>query len=178
MNTPDFPKLLLKTVFSFMTCDGHISPQEMAFIKKMSVEKKLFGALDLDQEIDDLVALINRRGIDFLEDYFKKIDHAQLTEEQDLQLLEAAILTITADEKVKPEEISFLKILRTVLKSPDQKILARFPDLAGDFIAKAALTELYMKELYSNYFKQQKLPEFDISAVTDVTDNINLGLDS
>ena len=176
MNTPDFPKLLLKTVFSFMTCDGHISPHEMALIKNMNDEKKLFGDLDLDKELDDLVALINRRGVDFLEDYFKKIDHADLTEEQDMQILEAAIHTITADDEVKAEEISFLKILRTVLKSPDQKILDRFPQIAGEFINKDELTELYMKELYSNYFKQQKLPEFDISEVTDVTDSIDLGL--
>lgn len=175
MTQSEFPRLLLKTVFSFMTCDGHIAAKEVAFIKAMAKEKKELVGLDIDKELNQMVDLVNLKGLDFFDDYFKKIKNTTLTEEQEILLLESAIQTITADDKVKKEEINFLKILRTALKSPDQKILDKFPKIGKDFIHKDALTDIYIKELYSNYFKQKTLPTFDLSQVQDISDSIDFG---
>ncbi|UXX80774.1 TerB family tellurite resistance protein [Reichenbachiella carrageenanivorans] len=174
-NNSDFSKLLLKTVFSFMTCDGHISPKEISFIKELAKEKIDLSNIDVDAELKLMVELINLKGLDFFDDYFKKVNNATLTEEQEILLLESAIQTITADDQVKKEEINFLKILRTTLKSPDQKILDKFPKIGKNFIHKDALTEIYIKELYSNYFKENTLPTFDLSQVQDISDSINFG---
>lgn len=172
MDNLNFSKLMLKTVFSFMTCDGHIANQEISFIKNLSKEEGLFSDLDLDKELAKMFKSINTRGLDFFDDYFKKITRAELTEEQELQILDAAIKTINADDEVKQEEINFLKILRTVLKAPDQSILDKFPKLAGKFIHKDNFTKIYIKELYTNYFKKQELPQFDLTEVTDITDSV------
>ncbi|MEO9965351.1 MAG: hypothetical protein ABJF11_06170 [Reichenbachiella sp.] len=174
-NKSDFSKLLLKTVFSFMTCDGHIAPKEIGFIKELAREKVDLEGIDVDKELNQMVELINLKGLDFFDDYFKKLNNSSLTEEQEILLLESAIHTITADDKVKSEEISFLKILRTALKSPDEKILAKFPKIGKNFIQKDELTDIYIKELYSNYFKQQKLPNFDLSQVQDISDSVDFG---
>lgn len=174
-NNSDFSKLLLKTVFSFMTCDGHISPKEIGFIKELAKEKIDLADIDVDAELKLMVELINLKGLDFFDDYFKKVNNATLSEEQEILLLESAIQTITADDQVKKEEINFLKILRTTLKSPDQKILDKFPKIGKNFIQKDALTDIYIKELYSNYFKENTLPTFDLSQVQDISDSINFG---
>lgn len=174
-NQSDFAKLLVKTVFSFMTCDGHISPKEVDFLKKLAKDKVDLTGIDIDKELNQLIELINLKGLDFFDDYFKKLNNATLTEEQELLLLESAIQTITADDKVKREEINFLKILRTALKSPDQKILDKFPKIGKNFIHKDAFTDIYIKELYSNYFKESTLPMFDLSQVNDISDSVDFG---
>ena len=160
-----------------MTCDGHIATKEVEFIKELSEKQKLFGELDIDNELENMYEKINVRGLDFFDDFFKKITHANLSESQELRVLEAAIQTINADEEVKLEEINFLKILRTVLKAPDQSILDKFPKFAGKFIHKDKFTEIYIKELYANYFKQQELPKFDLSDVNDITDSVEFDSD-
>lgn len=177
-NQSEFSKLLLKTVFSFMTCDGHISPKEVEFIKQLAKDKIDMPESTVDQELNLMVDLINLKGLDFFDDYFKKVKSSSLTEDQEILLLESAIQTITADDEVKNEEINFLKILRTALKSPDQKILEKFPKIGKNFIQKDELTDLYIKELYSNYFKQNTLPMFDLSQVQDITDSVDFGTGS
>lgn len=177
-NDTDFPRLLLKTVFSFMTCDGHIAPKEVEFIKELAKEKVDLSGLDVDKEMSQMIELINLKGLDFFDDYFKKVNNSDLTEEQEILLLESAIQTITADDKVKQEELNFLKILRTTLKSPDQKILDKFPKIGKDFIHKDAFTDIFIKELYSNYFKQKTLPTFDLSQVRDISDEVDFGTDT
>lgn len=174
-NQSDFAKLLVKTVFSFMTCDGHISPKEVEFLKQLAKEKVDLTGIDIDNELNQMIELINLKGLDFFDDYFKKLNNSTLTEEQELLLLESAIQTITADDKVKREEINFLKILRTALKSPDQKILDKFPKIGKNFIHKDAFTDIYIKELYSNYFKESTLPMFDLSQVNDISDSVDFG---
>ncbi|WP_420582700.1 TerB family tellurite resistance protein [Reichenbachiella sp.] len=174
-NQSDFAKLLVKTVFSFMTCDGHISPKEVDFLKKLAKEKVDLTGIDIDKELNQMIELINLKNLDFFDDYFKKLNNSTLTEEQELLLLESAIQTITADDKVKREEINFLKILRTALKSPDQKILDKFPKIGKNFIHKDAFTDIYIKELYSNYFKESTLPMFDLSQVKDISDSVDFG---
>lgn len=174
-NQSDFSKLLIKTVFSFMTCDGHISPKEVEFLKQLAKEKVDLTGIDIEKELNQMIELINLKGLDFFDDYFKKLNNSTLTEEQELLLLESAIQTITADDKVKREEINFLKILRTALKSPDQKILDKFPKIGKNFIHKDAFTDIYIKELYSNYFKESTLPTFDLTQVNDISDSVDFG---
>ena len=168
----EFSRLLLKTVFSFMICDGHIADKEVAHIKKMAAEGNLFGDINIDDELALLIDRVNRRNLSFFDDYFKKVGHAQLSEDQEFQILEAAVQTISSDQKIKLEEINFLKILRTKLKSPDQKILEKFPEIGKDFVKKDAFTDIYLDELYKNYFTNASLPTFDVSDVQDITDDV------
>lgn len=170
-----YPRLLLKTVFSTMVCDGKIDESEVALIKNLANDKGVFGELDIDDELESLIVNVNDRGLEFFDDFFKLVDRTDLTEEEELQMLELAIMTIRADRYVREEEINFLKILRTRLQSQDQHILDKFPDIASDFIHKDNFTEIYIKELYQNYFKQKDLPQFDITDVKDISDEIDFG---
>ncbi len=141
----DFSKILLKTVFTFMVCDGDISPAEIDYIKDTVSKDTLFGDIDIDFEINEMIDLVNLKGVDYLEDYFKKIKHANLSEQQELTLLKSAIQTIESDNLIKQDEINFLRILRTVIKVSDEKITEAFPKLAPDFISKDGLTDAYIR---------------------------------
>ncbi|MFY0627780.1 MAG: tellurite resistance TerB family protein [Reichenbachiella sp.] len=171
----NFPYLLLRTAFSFMTCDGHIDRNEVLAIKDMDKTNHLFGDIDVASELELMLERINLKGMDFLKEYFRKINKAELTLDQEMEVLKVAVDIIYADEHVKDEEIKFLRVLRTMLKVNDEKILTEFPQLAKDFMWEDEFTEEYVKILYSNYFKNQKLPVFDVTDVRDITDEIEKG---
>ncbi|MGL1887450.1 MAG: TerB family tellurite resistance protein [Reichenbachiella sp.] len=168
----ELEKLLLKTVFAFMICDSHISYDEVQLIKKIAHERKLFGNIDIDQELKDLVEHVNRRGISFFDDYFKKLKHTNLSEQDELKILDIAIKTIHADFEIKQEEISFLKILRVLLKVSNPKILETFPTVGDKFVDPDHFTDIYFKELYANFFQENEMPLFDITDVVDITDEM------
>ncbi|WP_162555858.1 TerB family tellurite resistance protein [Reichenbachiella versicolor] len=175
MTHPNYPYLLLRTAFSFMTCDGHIDKSEVLKIKDMDKANKLFGDIDITKELETMLEKINLKGMDFLKDYFRRVNKAELSVDEELDLIQVAVDIIYADDEVKSEEVRFLRVLRTMLKVSDEKIISRYPQLAKDFMWDDEFTEEYVKVLYSNYFKNQSLPEFDVSDVHDISEDSNLG---
>lgn len=171
-STPtEYQRLLLQTVFAFMICDTHISQDEVALIKT-NASDKLFGDLNIEDELAELIDHVNRRGIDFFDDYFKRIKRIEMDEEQELLLLESAIRTVQADDAIKTEEVNFLKILRVLLKISNDKILEKFPVVGPQFIDKDRFTDIYFNELYANYTKLTEMPVFDVGDVQDITDTV------
>ena len=171
----DFSQILLNTIFSFMVCDGDISPDEIVFIKKMASDKSVFGDIDINHELDEMVRLVNLRGVDYLEDFFKRVRNASLSENQELILLDSAIQTIQSDNEIKLDEINFLRILRTMLKVTDAQIIEHIPNVSKEFLSKDDLTDIYIKEIYANYFHQRELPKFEIDDVMDITESVDFG---
>lgn len=168
MAHPNYPYLLLRTAFSFMTCDGHIDKSEVLRIRNMDKDRKLFGDIDIAQELENMLEKINLKGMDFLKDYFRRVDRAELSADEELDLIQVAVDIIYADEEVKDPEVKFLRVLRTMLKVSDEKIMTRYPQLAKDFMWDDEFTEEYVKILYSNYFKNESLPVFSINDVQEI----------
>ena len=110
MEQISFNKLLLKTAFSCMACDGNIDKREVVLIKKMHQDNKIFGEIDINQELDNLLLEINHDGHKFLRNYFNDLTSSNLSEPDELKLLEVAIDTIKADDKVEYSEIKFFKV--------------------------------------------------------------------
>ncbi|MCV9389325.1 tellurite resistance TerB family protein [Reichenbachiella ulvae] len=168
----NFPHLLLRTAFSFMTCDGHIDKKEIVSIMKMAQEKYLFGQVEVDKELEEMLGKINRIGTEYLKDFFRKVHRAHLSDEEQLQMIQVAVDIIYADLEVKEDEVKFLRVLRTMLDVSDSAILNNFPQLAKDFMWEDDFTDAYVKQLYANYFKDKKMPVFDVSDVMDITQEV------
>jgi hypothetical protein len=73
METLNFNKLLLKTAFSCMACDGDIDKREVKLIKQLQKENKTFGEIDLNSELDTLLLAINKDGHQFLRSYLNEL---------------------------------------------------------------------------------------------------------
>ena len=106
METLHFNKLLLKTAFSCMACDGDIDKREVKLIKQLQKERKTFGEIDINAELDTLLLAINKDGQQFLKDYFNELTTTELTEANELKLIEVAIDTIKADDKVSSVSVA------------------------------------------------------------------------
>ena len=160
MNQQAFNNLLLKTAFSCMACDGDIDMREVKLLKTLSNEKKEFGEIDINSELDALLLSINHDGHKFLKDYFSELSSFDLTEKDELKLVEVAIDTIKADNKVEYSEIKFFKVIRSKLSITNDKILELHPDFE-EYLEQDIISDSYLARLQDDFFDTHVITEFE-----------------
>ena len=166
MEKLQFNNLLLKTAFSCMACDGDIDKREIKLIKGLHKEKKAFGDLDVNTEMDNLLMAINKDGHQFMRDYFDELTSSELTEANELNLIEVAIDTIKADEKVEYSEIKFFKVIRSKLKIDNEPILEKHPDFE-EYLEQDIITDSYLARLQDDFFDTHISNEFELISKID-----------
>ncbi len=166
MNTMTFDKLLLKTAFCCMAADGNIDKREISLIKSMCEKSPLFANLNFQKEINQLVSKINTNGKAFIQHYFDLLKITELSEQEELTLIDFAIQTINADEQIEYSEIKFFKNIRHRLNVSDEKILARFPDIE-QYLEDDIITDTFLDKITSQYFEISELPQFDLISIAD-----------
>ena len=166
METLQFNKLLLKTAFSCMACDGDIDKREIKLIKRLHKENKTFGDIDVNAEMDNLLIAINNDGHQFMRDYFDELSSSELTETNELNLIEVAIDTIKADEKVEYSEIKFFKVIRSKLNIANEPILEKHPDFE-DYLEQDIITASYIARLQDDFFDTHISNEFELISKID-----------
>ncbi len=169
METLQFNKLLLKTAFSCMACDGDIDKREIKLIKRLHKEKKTFGEIDINTEMDNLLIAINNNGHQFMKDYFDELTTSNLNEVNELNLIKVAIDTIKADEKVEYSEIKFFKVIRSKLKIDNDQILEKYPDFE-DYLEQDIITDSYLSRLQDDFFDTHISNEFEL--ISEIDDDI------
>lgn len=176
METLNFNKLLLKTAFSCMACDGDIDKREVKLIKQLQKERKTFGEIDINAELDTLLLAINKDGHQFLKGYFNELTTTELTEANELKLIEVAIDTIKADDKIEYSEIKFFKVIRSKLKIDNEPILEKHPDFE-DYLEQDIITDSYLSRLQDDFFDTHISNEFEliIEIDDDILDNLKDG---
>ena len=166
MDTITFDNLLLKTAFCCMAADGKIDAREITLIKSMCEKFPLFANFNFKKEINLLVGKINSGGKSFIQYYFDLLKQTQLSEQEELILIDFAIQTINADEQVEYSEIKFFKNIRHRLKVSDEKILERFPSIEL-YLEQDIIVEGFIDKITSQYFEMTELPQFDLISNVD-----------
>ena len=169
MDTIRFDKLLLKTAFCCMASDGHIDKREIALIKKMCEQSTLFREFDFQKEINQLVVKINDKGKEFINYYFGLLDTSQLSEEEELTIVDFAIQTIMADDQIEYAEVKMFKNIRHRLKVGNEIILRLHPDIE-QFLEDDIKTESYLEKITSHFISSVEIPKFEFIDV-DVTED-------
>ena len=83
MEALQFNKLLLKTAFSCMACDGDIDDSEIKLIKDLHNSQKTFGEIEIDKE--HLKPLIDKKIVKELDGFIviefldEQMDHLDLS---------------------------------------------------------------------------------------------------
>lgn len=167
MNQTSLNKLLLKTAFACMACDGDIDKREVGLIKTMHKDRKIFGDIEIGEELDELLRSIKHDAHQFLKGFFHELSTGDLLEEEELKLVEVAIETIKADEKVEYSEIKFFKVIRSKLKIEDDPILLIHPDFE-EYLEQDVLSDSYLSKLQDDYFDVHK------TLINDVTETMHL----
>lgn len=178
METQDFEKLLIKSAFSCMVCDGEIDNNEMDLIKSLFRSSSFQATTNIDDLLNQFITEINSQGNDFLRLFLKELRIAVLTEEEELKLIDFCLKTIYSDFEVKYNEIKFFKIIRSKLKVSNETILEKFPtkdifleksfELIREklpsieqFLEEDIVTEKYIDRLKEDFFSNSTLPQFE-----------------
>jgi len=164
METITFDNLLLKTAFCCMASDGNIDQRCVIWVKSMCENSELFKNFNFQAEINQLVTKLNTNGKAFIQQYFDLLKTADLSEQEELTLIDFAIQTINADEVVEYSEIKFFKNIRHRLKISDENILAKFPDLE-QYLEEDIITDSFLDKITSQYFETTELPQFDLITI-------------
>ena len=156
-------ELLLRTAFACMSCDGDIATEEVEMIKQMAKDKHLFGDIDIDKELNELINEINVKGKGFLKQYLAYLAEQSLTEDQELNVADVAVQTIRSDNKIEYSEIKFFKVLRSNLKIiSDETLLEKIDGIDENYLAQDIRAD-YL-QMYDDYFNTIELPKFNLSS--------------
>lgn len=153
-------EVLLKTAFSCAACDGEIAPSEVEMVEKLSAEKKLFGSLDVKKEMQLMVDDINKDGKVFLKNYLKMLADNNFTEDDELKIMQMAVWTIQADNKIEYSEIKFFKTLRSNFKVDDDTILQKVDGIDEMYLQQDIKRDYW--ELQEDYFSNIEIRDLKI----------------
>ena len=129
MDKTEFKKLLFKVAFCTMACDGHIDKREIEEMKIMDKKTSFFEAIDLSDELAQLIDDFKSKGTKVIEDLFITLRETKLNPIQELIVLEVALRIINADKKHDENEVKFIHLLRSKLELHDETINDRFGEL-------------------------------------------------
>lgn len=121
-------EIYLLTAFACSACDGEIANEEIEQIKRFTTESNLFVGIDVSEKLNCYIDDINKNGIAFINNFISILDNCNFSDDEQLKIIEIAILIIEADKKILYSEIKFFKKLRKSLPISDDAILDRFPD--------------------------------------------------
>ena len=130
MNTQE---LYIKTIFCCMACDGDIANEEVALVHNITSKQNIFDGMDVNAIINGYVASINANGALFLKQYLKELSSQELSNEEQKKIVDFALQTIFADNRIEYSEVKFFKKIRSRLSLTDEEILANHPDVE-DFL--------------------------------------------
>ncbi|MAV64806.1 MAG: hypothetical protein CMG00_06425 [Candidatus Marinimicrobia bacterium] len=126
MESDKFKKILFKTAFCSMSCDGHIDDKEIEELRKIDRDTSYFKKIDLSNELKKLIKDIKSDSKKVLTEYFKTVKSSNFTIIQELLIIEIVIRIIASDGKIDENETKFLNLLRSKLDINDQLIFERF----------------------------------------------------
>ena len=165
----DFQRLLFRTAFCLMACDGHIDEREVKEIKAMNKSASYFQGIDLTDELETLIANLKEKGKQFVDELCVNLDKLNISYIQELLILEVALRIIYADTRVDENEIKFLRFIRSKLNVHDEIIRDRF-GVVEYLFDKDYSQDIIQKETFSDLLSTINMPELTQLSEIDFSD--------
>jgi len=146
MQTEDFKKLLFKTAFCVMACDGNIDESEIEEMKKIDSTTTYFNDIDLSIELDKLISDLKNKNVKIVKNLFDSLRENTLSISQELLILEITLRIINADNIFDENEVRFLNLIRSKLDVADKIISERFGKIS--YLKNLNYEEIQINESY------------------------------
>lgn len=127
MKTEAFQEFLLKSAISAIACDSHIDESEISEIKNMAENEIYFMGYDFEKALSKNINYIKEKGASAINEYLNEVTSANLSERQELILMEVLIRAIESDGKIEPSEVKFLQMVKSKLRMSEEVIITKFP---------------------------------------------------
>ena len=153
---------MLQTAFCVMACDGEIHELEINEIREVGTSTPYFGDLDLEAEIETLLAELKDKGRAFFSGYFESLEKQDIDDIQKLLLFEVTLRIIYADKRLDENEVRFLRALKKRLGLMDELILDRFGEVKALGIQKDQAYESLSSTELADAFTVGEIPELKL----------------
>jgi uncharacterized tellurite resistance protein B-like protein len=127
MKTNDFQKLLFQSAVSAMAVDGEIHDKEIEEIKSLVKSTAYFLDFNFEKELEDNINNIKKNGKEAINQYLLLLSGTQLNEKQEIILIEVLLRMIEADKKYEDNEVKFLQMVKSKLKTSEEVLVMKFP---------------------------------------------------
>lgn len=164
----DFQRLLFRTAFCLMACDGHIDEREVNEIKWMNTHSNYFKGIDLSDELEELLRELKVRGKHIVDELYSDLSDLNLSSVQELLILEIAFRIAHTDEKVHENEIKLIRYLRSKLHVHDEIIHDRF-GVVEYLFDKDYSQEIIKQDAKDDLLAHITLPDFKEIGTFDFT---------
>jgi uncharacterized tellurite resistance protein B-like protein len=162
MDKEPFHKQMFQTAFCVMACDGEIHELEIKEIREVSDSTPYFGDLEVEAELDTLLAELKDKGRAFFSGYFENLEKQDIDDIQKLLLFEVTLRIIYADKKLDENEVRFLRALKKRLNLGEALILDRFGSVEALGIQKAQEYETLSSTELADVFTVDEIPELKL----------------
>jgi uncharacterized tellurite resistance protein B-like protein len=162
----EFQKVLFRTAFCVMACDGEIHPKEIEEIKQMNKSASYFQGIDLSDELENLLLDLKEKGKHFIDELVISLSTLELSIIQELLVLEVAFRMIYADSKVDENEIKFIRFLRSKLNLQDEIIRDRF-GVVEFLFDKDYSKDIVKKDAEIDFLSTTAIPEYKELVLVD-----------
>ncbi len=170
MSSTKFKKLMLQTAFSCMACDGDIDDREINLIREFEEKYHFFQLQDINKELNLFIEEINKKGFGFLKNYLSVLEQSNLSRNDEISIVRAAIKMIKADDEIKYSEIRFFKILRLKLNVSNDIIINELQNEVEDieeYLEQDIISQSYLAKIQDDFFSTSSLPKFDSININD-----------
>lgn len=171
MENLEFKKILFKTAFCVMACDGHIDDLEIEEMRKIDTNTSYFKNVDLSDELNELIEEIKTKGKTIVLDLFQTLRTTKLTMVQELLIIEVAFRIINADNKVDENEIKFFNLLRSKLEVDNEILRDRFGNIPYLSNMNYNKIRVASEDSQKNFVRDVKLPELVAMKSIDLKDS-------
>lgn len=128
MKNSEFKNVLFKAAFAVIACDGSIAGVELQEFKYLLEHSLYFVGLEADTELESAKKALQSKGIGYINDFFAVLAVSELSEKQEISLLEVLIKMVEADSNIDNNELIFLQKVKKQLKNlNEEKIILNFP---------------------------------------------------
>ena len=123
-----FKEFLFQSAVMAMACDGDIATSEIEELKKIVANEIYFMGYDFEEPLKVYIENIKANGKIAINDYLQSIESLELSENQEVLLIEVLLRIIEADSDIQISEIKFLQMAKAKLKLDEETLIMKFPN--------------------------------------------------
>jgi uncharacterized tellurite resistance protein B-like protein len=127
MKNQDFKEFLFKSAVMAMACDGDIADTEIAEIKNIVANEIYFMGYDFEGPLKNNIDNIKANGKGAINQFLQEIETNNLSEHQEILLIEVLLRIIEADNDIQTSELKLLQMAKAKLKVDEQTLIVKFP---------------------------------------------------
>ncbi len=127
MKNSEFKDFLFKSAVISMACDGNIAEEEINEIKNLVANEIYFMGYEFEEPLRKNIEAIKINGKNAVNQFLQEITTNDLNEHQELLLVEVILKIVQADAKMEENELRFLHLAKSKLKTDEQTLIIKFP---------------------------------------------------